>query len=193
MFQLFKIHTVGLVAYSLLLTTSVRSGLELSSQAMNHEVPRYGIYRIHGRTPKGFEGFYEFELTPPSVSSRDSDKADGKLVIGGALFVRPFGFKSRVQTEPRGELSVDGAFSVVNVVRLKFKSATLIQQAASSTLLEFETETIQEVHYVFKGAFIDGFLLPGGPYISLKGTLIRVNAGRRVAESELSFVRSSYE
>lgn len=193
MFGLLKSCVVGMVAFGLCLAPSIGGRLELKSQFMSYEVPRYGPYRIHGKIPSGFEGFYEFELSPPSQNTRESVKSDGKLAIAGALFLRPSEFGRRVRTESRGELNVDGAFSEVNVVRLGFKSATLIQQPASSTELEFETESIQGVRYVFKGIFIDSFLLPGGPYISLRGTLTKFKQGRRVSESELSFVRSTYE
>lgn len=160
MFGLVKSCVVGVIAYGLFLAPSIGGRLELKSQCMNYEVPRYGPYRIHGKIPSGFEGFYEFELTPPSQNTRESVKADGKLAIAGALFVRPSEFGRGVRTESRGELNVDGAFSEFNVVRLGFKSATLIQQPASSTELEFETESIQEVRYVFKGILSTVFYCP---------------------------------
>ena len=193
MFGLFRIYVIRIAAYTLSLIASVEGGSGLSFPSMNSDVPRYGLYRIHGKIPKGFEGVYEFELAPLSGNTPEASEAKGQSAIGGALFVHPSEFQEKVQTESRGELSVDGAFSEFKVVRLKFKSATLVREPATSTQLEFETESVQEVHYLFKGTFSDGFLLPGGPYISLRGTLTKFTKGKRTAESELNFVRSSYE
>lgn len=192
MIGLLKLFTVGIIAYGMFLTSSVVWRSELSFHSMDHDAPKYGLYRIYGRIPKGFETFYEFELIPSS-DTLEAAKNTGKLPITGAVFVRPSEFQSGVQTESRGELSVDGEFSETNAVRLKFKSATLALQPASSHELEFETEPIQGIYYAFKGRFIGEFLLPGGPYISLKGTLTKFSEGKRTAESELNFVRSSYE
>lgn len=190
---LLKICTAGVIVCAFFLAPSITGRTKLGSHSMSVDVPRYGLYRIYGRVPKGFERFYEFELVPPSNASRESEKGNGRLTITGALFVRPSEFQSTVQIESRGDLSVDGAYRKVDVVRLGFRSATLVFQPASSNQLEFETEAIQGIHYIFKGTFIDGFLLPGGPYISLRGTLTKFTHGKRTAESELNFERSSYE
>jgi hypothetical protein len=192
MIGLLRLFTVGFIAFGMFLTTSVVHRSDFSSNSMNHDSPKYGLYRIQGRMPKGFDTFYEFELIPP-VDTGQAAKSTGKIAITGAVFIRPSEFQSKVQTEARGELNVDGEFSKTNAVRLQFKSAMLVLQPASSDELEFETEPIQGIHYEFKGAFVGEFLLPGGPYISLRGKLTKFTEGNRTAESELNFVRSSHE
>ena len=193
----FPSASTSLVLIALVLGFGQHSSERAMSLAQpNQYSPRpFGLYRINGQAPKGFETFYEFELNLSPSESPSSIKVDqkGGRPIDGALFIRPVEFSSATKTEQRGELSNSGDISFVNVVRLKFVSATLQVEGDRLGEISLVTEEMDGTSYSFDGRFLDEPTLDRGVYVALTGTIKKFKHGRQMAEASLKFLRWAYE
>jgi hypothetical protein len=158
-------------------------------------LPKLGSYRIHGKRSGRFGSFFQFHLKfrPGQNQLTAKYNQDRDLLIAGELYTIPGKDMPKANVESYSELTADGKFLTRDVVKFRLETATLTCDSGNSYRLNFTTETIQGIHYYFKGQFLTQPKLVDGMYVSLAGRMIKYKNDRKLEESVLNFVNWSHE
>lgn len=103
--------------------------------------------------------------------------------------VRPGEDEDDPKVENGNVTRIDGYVETIDDERFKFKRALLKKNGEGNyETLEFDTETMNGIHFEFNGAFLRKSVNEGGEYTALRGSLFKYKNG----ESAASVIRAPF-
>jgi hypothetical protein len=174
------------------------SFLEAHAQLMQkteYTVPYQGFYRNYDPLIGELENFYAFFIsrqTSRSISQNPSNKQKS-LRIQGYLIVKPDKIHPIERIEAFGELSPNGEFLSIGVVKFAFVKSSLRLKGNCYCKLDFTTSSIDGISYQFAGEFYPVAKRAENAYIYLNGVLTKFKNGIRVAQSSSRYHIFGYE
>jgi hypothetical protein len=172
-------------------TTEHASPCVTDISANSSRFQRRGPFRIHGRPPKGFESFLEFELDFNDTYDKISKEPSVAVSIGGVLRARPNLEQSKAKLKQYDQIDVEGNVKMFDVIEHQFASAKLSRDGFLDRIV-FSTETVRGISYGFQGQFVDKPQFDR-QYTNLTGTLTKYRNGRKVAEAKVDLMEWTFE